>query len=153
MWLSRRAWLTRGWRVVRKAGERRLRGDGASAGSPAAGRVVSGLFFFPRGGSAQVAREFARALPAAGWRARLAAGSLGGPGELTNARSFFAGIDVEALDYSTAYEPADPLTAQAPFPPSYEDRPGAPDRLLSAVDDAAFERLPPPPVSGGRRGG
>src|SRR3954470_20917113 len=95
---------------MREAGERRWRGDGLSARLPAAGRVVSGLFFFPRGGSAQVAREFARALPAAGWSARLAAGSLGGPGELTNARSFFAGIDVEPLDYSTAYEPADPLT-------------------------------------------
>src|SRR3954452_16322386 len=108
MWLSRRAWLTRGWRVVRKAVERRLRGDGASAGSPAAGRVVSGLFFFPRGGAAQVAREFARALTGAGWGARLAARSPGGPGELTNARSFFAGIDVEPLDYLPASEPADP---------------------------------------------
>jgi glycosyltransferase involved in cell wall biosynthesis len=130
--------------VVRKEGERRLWGDGLSAGLPAAGRVVSGLFFFPRGGSAQVAREFARALPAAGWSARLAAGSLGGPGELTNARSFFAGIDVEPLEYSTAYDPADPLTAPPPFPPfppSYEDRPGAPDRVFATVDDAAFERL------------
>ena len=127
--------------VVRDAGERRLWGDGVSSRPQAGGRVVSGLFFFPRGGSAQVAREFGRALPAAGWRARLAAGSLGPPGELTNARSFFAGIDVEPLDYSTASEPADPLAAPVPFPPSYEDRPGAPDRVFAAVDDAAFERL------------
>jgi glycosyltransferase involved in cell wall biosynthesis len=28
-----------------------------------------------------------------------------------------------------------------PFPPSYEDRPGAPDRVFAAVDDAAYERL------------
>jgi len=72
---------------------------------------------------------------------RLAAGSLGRAGELTNARSFFAGIDVEPLDYSPAPELADPLTVQVPFPPSYEDRPGAPDRVFAAVDDAAFERL------------
>src|SRR6266542_564815 len=124
-----------------EAGKRRRQGDGVSGRPLATGRVVSGLFFFPRGGSAQVARELARALPAAGWQARLAAGSLGRPGELTNARSFFAGIDVEPLDYSPALELADPLTAPVPFPPSYEDRPGAPDRVFAAVDDAAFERL------------
>ncbi len=116
-------------------------GDGESGRAPAAGRVVSGLFFFPRGGSAQVARELARALARAGWQARLAAGSLGRPGQLTSARSFFAGIDVEPLDYSPALELADPLTAPVPFPPSYEDRPGAPDRVFAAVDDAAFEGL------------
>ena len=59
------------------------------------GRVVSVLFFFPRGGSAQVARSLARALPAAGWELTLAAGSLGPPGEPTNAGSFFAGLDVQ----------------------------------------------------------
>jgi glycosyltransferase involved in cell wall biosynthesis len=127
--------------VVRGAGRRRWRGDGVSGRPAAAGRVVSGLFFFPRGGSAQVARELARALPGAGWQARLAAGSLGRPGELTNAASFFAGIDVEPLDYSPALAFADPLAAPVPFPPSYEDRPGAPDRVFAAVDDAAYERL------------
>ena len=30
-------------------------------------RVVMGLMFFPRGGSAQVARYLARSLPEAGW--------------------------------------------------------------------------------------
>jgi len=127
--------------VVWEAGERRWQGDGVSGGAPALGRVVSGLFFFPRGGSAQVARELARALPGAGWQTRLAAGSLGRRGELTNASSFFAGIDVEPLDYSPALELADPLAAPVPFPPSYEDRLGAPDRVFAAVDDAAFERL------------
>jgi glycosyltransferase involved in cell wall biosynthesis len=127
--------------VVWEAGKRRWWGDGVSGHAPAAGRVVTGLFFFPRGGSAQVARELGRALPGAGWQARLAAGSLGRPGELTNACSFFAGIDVEPLDYSPALELADPLAAPVPFPPYYEDRPGAPDRVFAAVDDAAFERL------------
>ena len=28
-----------------------------------------------------------------------------------------------------------------PFQPSYEDRPGAPDRVFAAVDDDAYERL------------
>ena len=43
-------------------------------------QVVSGLFFFPRGGSAQVARALGRALPQTGWEVTLAAGSLGQAG-------------------------------------------------------------------------
>jgi hypothetical protein len=83
--------------------------------TPAAqGLVVSALFFFPRGGSAQVTRSLARALPAAGWQPTLAAGSLGRPGEPTHAASFFAGIDVHALDYSPALELAEPLAALVP---------------------------------------
>jgi glycosyltransferase involved in cell wall biosynthesis len=114
------------------------RGGGAPG---ARGLVVSALFFFPRGGSAQVARSLARALPAAGWELTLAAGSLGPPGEPTHAGSFFAGIDVHALDYSPALELVEPLAAPVPFQPSYEDRPGAPDRVFAAVDDPACERL------------
>jgi glycosyltransferase involved in cell wall biosynthesis len=113
----------------------------AAARGDARGRVVSALFFFPRGGSAQVTRSLARALPAAGWQPTLAAGSLGRPGELTHAASFFAGIDVHALDYSPAFGLAEPLSAPVPFQPSYEDRPDAPDRIFAAVDDAAYERL------------
>ncbi len=107
----------------------------------ALGLVVSALFFFPRGGSAQVTRSLARALPAAGWQLTLAAGSLGQPGEPTHAASFFAGIDVHALDYSPALELAEPLAAPVPFQPSYEDRPDAPDRIFAAVADPAYERL------------
>ena len=108
---------------------------------PVRGLVVSALFFFPRGGSAQVARSLARALPAAGWQLALAAGSLGRAGEPTHAASFFAGVDVHPLDYSPALEHADPLAAPVPFPPSYEDRQDGPDRVFAAVDDAAYERL------------
>jgi hypothetical protein len=43
--------------------------------APTGGFVVSALFFFPRGGSAQVVRALARALPAAGWQLALVAGS------------------------------------------------------------------------------
>lgn len=109
--------------------------------APARGLVVSALFFFPRGGSAQVARSLARALPAAGWQVRLAAGSLGGWGEPTHAASFFGGVDVEVLDYSPALACGEPLAARVPFPPSFEDRPGAPDRVFAAVDAVAHGRL------------
>jgi glycosyltransferase involved in cell wall biosynthesis len=126
---------------VRVPGDSGSRHHPSRGGAPARGRVVSALFFFPRGGSAQVARALARALPAAGWQTTLAAGSLGQRGEPAHAESFFAGIDVHALDYSPALELAEPLAAPVPFPPSYEDRPGAPDRVFAAVDDAAHERL------------
>ncbi|MGH2983363.1 MAG: glycosyltransferase family 4 protein, partial [Solirubrobacterales bacterium] len=104
-------------------------------------RVVSVLFFFPRGGSAQVARALCRALPGAGWDVTLAAGSLGGGGDPRNALGFFSGIDVIPVDYSPALEVNDPTAAGVPFQPSYEDRPGAPDRVFAAVDDEAYERL------------
>ncbi|MFL5926885.1 MAG: glycosyltransferase family 4 protein [Gaiellaceae bacterium] len=104
-------------------------------------RVCSALFFFPRGGSAQVARELARALPTAGWAMTLATGSLGASGDATNAASFYAGIDLAVVDYSPALELIDPLAARVPFQPSYEDRATGPDRVFAEVDDVAYERL------------
>jgi glycosyltransferase involved in cell wall biosynthesis len=105
------------------------------------GRVVSALFFFPRGGSAQVARALCRVLPTIGWQVSLAAGSLGSAGEQGHAPSFFSGDDVVSVDYSPARRLADRTAAIVPFQPSYEDRPGAPDRVFAAVDDEAYERL------------
>jgi glycosyltransferase involved in cell wall biosynthesis len=100
-----------------------------------------GLMFFPRGGSAQVVRYLAGSLPDAGWKPTIACGSLGPPGEQSNADTFFAGLDVRGLDYSAAMEAPDPLAADPPLHPSYEDRPGAPDRVFAKVDDATYERL------------
>jgi len=117
---------------------------GAGAAPEARGghrRVCSVLFFFPRGGSAQVARALAGILHASGWQVTLASGSLGGPGESTDAASFYAGVEVAAVDYSPALALDDPLAAAVPFQPSYEDRPGSADRVFAAVDDAAYERL------------
>lgn len=104
-------------------------------------RVLMALFFFPRGGSSQVARYTARALPATGWEVTLVAGSLGSPGELSHAATFFAGLDVRALDYTAARDAPDPLLEDPPFQPSFEDRPDAPDRVFAAVDDDGYERI------------
>ncbi len=98
-----------------------------------------GLLFFPRGGSAQVARYLARSLPAAGWDVTLACGSLGIPGEPSHAGTFFSGVDVRPLDYTAAAGAPDPLAAG--FHPSFEDRPGSPDRVFGRVGDADYERL------------
>ena len=116
-------------------------GETSQQPSRAWGRVCSALFFFPRGGSAQVTRALARALPKTGWRMTLATGSLGEPGDPTHAGSFYSGIEIAAVDYSRALQLADPLAAPVPFQPSYEDRPAGPDRVFAAVDDAAYERL------------
>ena len=101
-------------------------------------RVVSGLFFFPRGGSAQVARALSRALMQTGWEVTLAAGSLGQAGEQTHAPTFFDDVDLVTVDYSPGRQGGE---GGVPFQPSYEDRPGAPDRVFAAVDDDAYERL------------
>ncbi len=98
-----------------------------------------GLMFFPRGGSAQVARYLAGALPATGWSPTLVSGSVGASGDDGHAPTFFAGLDVRAVDFTGALASDDPLAADPPFHPSFEDRPGAADRVFADLDDAAFE--------------
>src|SRR3954451_367468 len=100
------------------------------------------LMFFPRGGSAQVARYVARALPGAGWDVTLVAGSLGDESEASNASVFFEGVaDLREVDYTAARDAPDPLAAPPPFQPPFEDRADAPDRVFAAVPDDAYERL------------
>lgn len=108
-------------------------------------RVLLVLFFFPRGGSAQVTRAVASALPGCGWEPVIAAGSFRAPGELTSASTFFAGQRVTALEYVLPALPGFDTSTRGvevfPFQPSYEDRSGAPDRAFPRVDDLAYERL------------
>lgn len=109
------------------------------------GRVVMGLLFFPRGGAAQVARYLTSALERTGREVALVAGSLGPPGASTHAPTFFDGIDVHHLDFTSAVEAHEaghnPLEVAVPMHPSYEDRSGAPDPVLAAVDPARLGRL------------
>src|SRR3954463_2660497 len=104
-------------------------------------RVVMALMFFPRGGSSHVVRNLARFLPDAGWDVTLLTGSLGPPGAESNAETFFKDFDVHYLDYTSAVESDDPLHADPPMHPSFEDRPGAADRVFAKVDDATYEHL------------
>jgi glycosyltransferase involved in cell wall biosynthesis len=83
--------------------------------------------FFPRGGSAHVARALARELPAHGCDVTVVSGSLAGRGD---AERFYEGCDVHAVRFDRG---------DAPMHPSYEDRPDAPDRVFAAVDDDAYE--------------
>src|SRR3954471_13229076 len=86
--------------------------------------------FFPRGGSAHVARALATNLPASGWDVTILSGSIGGGG-LSDAERFYAGLDVHAVDFAAG---------DAPMHPSYEDRPDAPDPVFAALDDDEYER-------------
>jgi glycosyltransferase involved in cell wall biosynthesis len=89
--------------------------------------ILSGLLFFPRGGSAQVALALARELPAHGCEVTVVSGSTGSG--LGDASAFYEGLDVHAVDFSAG---------DAPMQPSYEDRPGAPDRCFARLDDSEY---------------
>src|SRR4051795_8565283 len=91
-------------------------------------RVVMGLMFFPRGGSAHVARALARELRAQGWDVTIVSGSLPGHGDAVR---FYRGLDVRQVDFAAA---------AAPMHPSYEERPGARDRVFAAVDHDDYEQ-------------
>ena len=99
-----------------------------------------GLAFFPRGGSAHVARNLATALGGAGWDVAVLSGSLTRPGEPGDAREFYAGLDVRPVDMTAAVSAPDPMAVDPPMHPSYEDRPGAPDRVFASLDDEEYER-------------
>src|SRR4051794_1835970 len=77
-----------------------------------------GLFFFPRGGSAHVARNLAAALPGAGWETSVVSSSRPPHGD---AARFYAGLDVRPVDGSDF---------------SFE---GTPDRAIASLDDAEAE--------------
>ncbi len=102
-----------------------------------------GLMFYPRGGSAQVARYLSGALLESGWEIVLASGSLGSPGERTHAATFFEGLQVEAADYTPALERfergEDQLAGPIPFHGSFEDRGEAPDPVFAALSPEQAE--------------
>ena len=103
----------------------------------APGTVLQGFSFFPRGGSSHVVRYLTAALLQSGWSPSIAAGSVGGPGDLSHAATFFAGLPVSAADFTPALDAwrrgEDPLDQPVPLHASYEDKPGAPDRIFAAV--------------------
>jgi glycosyltransferase involved in cell wall biosynthesis len=98
-----------------------------------------GLLFFPRGGSSHVAQNLAAALPSAGWDVTVLSGSLSLPGRPGDARRFYAGLDVRTVDFTAALAAPDPMLADPPLHPSYEDRPGAADRVMCSLDSRHYE--------------
>ena len=106
-------------------------------------RLLSALQFFPRGGSSHVARALARELPSHGWDVTVVSGSRHDLADVGDAARFYAGLDVHPVSFDEALaspDPLDPPPGFAPMQPSYEDRPGAPDRVFAMLDDHAYER-------------
>lgn len=99
-----------------------------------------GLLFYPRGGSAQVARYLARALETRGHRVTLATGSLGPSGSPGNADTFFSGLELVVAAYDDALAAwqagDDPLSASMPMHPSFEPKDGVADRCFDEVSPA-----------------
>jgi D-inositol-3-phosphate glycosyltransferase len=104
-----------------------------------------GLVFYPRGGSSQVVRYLVPALAAAGWPVALVAGSLGAPGDRRHAESFFKHALLTPVAYDDAVrahaEGRDPHSAPVPMHPSFEDRPGAPDRVFASLAPEVGEHI------------
>jgi glycosyltransferase involved in cell wall biosynthesis len=90
-------------------------------------RVLSGVMFFPRGGSAHVVRALGHGLEALGHDVTLVTGSL--PGGHGDARAFYPGLDVRPVVFGGG----------VPMHPSYEDRPRAVDPCFATVGPAAYE--------------
>src|SRR3954453_13357904 len=107
--------------------------------APKPPRVLMGLLFFPRGGSSHVAQNLAAALPGAGWRPTILSGSLSLPGRPGDARAFYRGLDWPTVHFTAALEALDPLAADPPFQPSYEDRENSADPVFARLDEAAYE--------------
>jgi len=75
----------------------------------------------------------------------LVAGSRGDLDGLGDARRFYGDGDLRVVDFDPAIASGDPLAyvgppGTAPMHPSFEDRPGAMDRVFAALDDEAYER-------------
>jgi len=106
-------------------------------------RVVSAIMFYPRGGSSHAARALADGLRARGCSVTLVAGSRSDLGSHSDARAFY-GQDVRPASFDAALASEDPIRYEGPpgsvpVHPSFEDRPGAPDRVFAALDDLEYE--------------
>jgi glycosyltransferase involved in cell wall biosynthesis len=107
-------------------------------------KVLMGIYFYPRGGSAHSARALVRQLEAQGYDLTLLSGSRTDLGPLADATDFYEGIDLRAVDFTPALHSARPLDfvgppGTAPMHGSFEDRPGAPDAVLPSLSDERYE--------------
>jgi len=107
-------------------------------------KVLMGMYFYPRGGSAHLARALSRQLEEHGFDVTLLSGSRTDLGPAAEARDFYEGIDVRTVDFTPALRSGRPLDfvgppGTAPMHGSFEDRPDAPDALLASLDDRRFE--------------
>src|ERR1700709_126738 len=101
-------------------------------------KLLMGTYFYPRGGSAHVARALARELETQGIEVTLVSGSRTDLGPAADANDFYKGLDVRAGDFPPALLSGRPLDfvrppGTAPMRGSFEDR-----------EDAVAPAPPPP---------
>lgn len=110
-------------------------------------KILMTLIFYPRGGSAQVARYLSRALMDLGHDVHLLTGSLLDGDPQHDAEVFYAGIPLTAVDYTAAWqgfgrgEDSISDSWDVPFHPSYEDKPGVPDRVFYEIGPSSYTAL------------
>jgi glycosyltransferase involved in cell wall biosynthesis len=107
-------------------------------------KLLMGTYFYPRGGSAHVARALARELETQGIEVTLVSGSRTDLGPAADANDFYAGLDVRAVDFTPALLSGRPLdfvgpAGTAPMHGSFEDREDAVDPVLTSLDDRRLE--------------
>jgi glycosyltransferase involved in cell wall biosynthesis len=107
-------------------------------------RMLMGVYFYPRGGSAHATRALARELGKNAVEVTLVAGSRSDLGEAALASCFYEGLDLRAVDFTPAIRSADPLHYEggpgaAPIHGSYEDRPDALDPVLAKLGEEEYE--------------
>lgn len=107
--------------------------------------VVGAIMFYPRGGSAFVARALAHGLVDTGVELTLVSGSRHDHGQLEDARAFYRGLLLHEVDFTPALRSGQPLDFEgpagtAPMQPSFEDRPGAVDRAFFTLGNERYER-------------
>ncbi len=111
---------------------------------PATAKLLSGVMFSPRGGSAHVTRALLRRLRSLGWSVRLVAGSRSDLGGDADSRLFYDGLDLFPVDFAWALTEPDPVNPRHretfPMHPSFEQREDAPDRVFASLDDLEFQR-------------
>lgn len=105
------------------------------------------LVFYPRGGSAQVVRYLSRALIDLDHQVHLVSGSLSDGDPQHDARTFYGEVPLTIADYSEAWRGfkngRNPISPEwsIPFHPSYEDKPGVPDRAFYKVNPEEYAAL------------
>ena len=110
-------------------------------------KILMSLIFYPRGGSAQVARYLSHALIELGHEVHLITGTLHDGDPQHDANVFFGEIPLTLVDYTEAWRGfergEDPLSGkwEVPFHPSYEDKSGVPDRVFYKLTGAEYEAL------------
>jgi glycosyltransferase involved in cell wall biosynthesis len=108
-------------------------------------KLLMGIYFYPRGGSAHVCRALAREFGRQDFDVTVLAGSRSDLGDHAFAPSFYSGLDLRSVDFVPALESDDAIrfdggSGTAPMHGSYEDRPAARDPILAGLDDEAYER-------------